>query len=636
MYTILILTNECREKLMKKKHRSMPAQKVNHSFAKQFRIICFLLSFMLLLYSVTAYALTPTSMPALDVSSTTAQRSIIDSYDVQLFGNGTWSLLEKEMIAVHENNNYYDGILMFIPLSDFVSQTEIPCVRITEDLNYHVIALDLGISLEYSHKIYNEECEIIGHDASLTSEWNKLDSGKYLVAINVFASDEERYASTASLFWLIVGDCDGRENMPVSTPTASPSPSPATSVNDWYWDFGNPEPAYDDKKEAFTYSVLEDGTYSLNSYVGKKNHVEIPEQVNGHYVTEIGSGAFHSNANVTTIILPDTIKKIGESAFGCCTALDTIHLPDSLTDIGECAFFACEALESIVLPEGISSIEKETFKLCTKLNSVTLPTSLCSIGERAFADCSSLSNIELPECLQLIGSRAFSYTCLRNTILPKSLQSVEPDAFHPSFHSLLVYPESYGAVYAQQNRIPYNAMGEDLTEKYSWLPPVNQLDSSVPHFYVRLTDENHAFFALWDPESKESYAVNQNNENFFDCMWKIDFRDQISDEKLNVLLSHVDCGFDTVSFLKPEEMIASLYYPETDDLWEIALHLPVQRYENWLIWNVAIPSSIPHKPDRMIDFSFFNVSEYEITIDISCDSRYEQYIFAADECMFTP
>jgi len=142
---------------------------------------------------------------------------------------------------------------------------------------------------------------------------------------------------------------------------------------------------------------------------------------------------------------------------------------------------------------------------------------------------------------------------------------------------------------------------------------------------------DRAFFALWDPLLKESYAVNQECDDVFDCMWKVYFQDQTSGERLQVMLSHVNKSFDAVSFLKPQEMVGSLYYPETDELWDIALHLPVQRYEQWLILNVTVPSAVDHKPDRKIDFSFFNVSEYEISINISSDSRYEQYTFAADE-----
>ena len=198
-------------------------------------------------------------------------------------------------------------------------------------------------------------------------------------------------------------------------------------------------------------------------------------------------------------------------------------------------------------------------------------------------------------------------------------------------YGYLVYPDSCGEEYAQRNGIPYNVMGENLAEKYSWLPSVKDLDTSAPHFYVNLLNGDRAFFALWDPRLKESYVVNQENDDVFDCMWKINFQDRISGESLNVMLAHVNKKFDTAPFLKPQEMVGSLYYPETDDLWDIALHLPVQRYEQWLIWNVTIPSAVNHKPDRKIDFSFFNVSEYEITINISRDSRCEHYTFAADE-----
>lgn len=181
-------------------------------------LICIVL--LALISNTIAYAVAPTSTPSPAPSPTPDTRSIMDSYDVQFFSDGTWSSLKKEMIVAHEYYRYADGILMFMPLSVFVEQREIPCIKLSEDFNYHVIALNPSVSLKYSHTIYNQEWDIILSGETPTSDWNKLDTGKYLMSINVYASDGDRYASTASLVWMVVGDYEEGEE-----PMASPAPA---------------------------------------------------------------------------------------------------------------------------------------------------------------------------------------------------------------------------------------------------------------------------------------------------------------------------------------------------------------------------------------------------------------------------
>lgn len=40
-------------------------------------------------------------------------------------------------------------------------------------------------------------------------------------------------------------------------------------------------------------------------------------------MVEIGKGAFANNVGLTTIEIPNTVKKIGESAFANCSVLKT-------------------------------------------------------------------------------------------------------------------------------------------------------------------------------------------------------------------------------------------------------------------------------------------------------------------------
>ena len=143
-----------------------------------------------------------------------------------------------------------------------------------------------------------------------------------------------------------------------------------------------------------------------------------------------------------------------------------VVIPDELdghpvTEIGEYAFVANYQLCSIVLPEGVTSIGNYAFNFCTSLSSVVLPEGLASIGDSAFNYCTSLSSVVLPEGLTSIGNCAFYYcTSLSSLALPESIASIGTDALKTMNQSLLVQvvPGSWAEVYALENGIPANTM----------------------------------------------------------------------------------------------------------------------------------------------------------------------------------
>ncbi|MBO4590138.1 MAG: leucine-rich repeat protein [Bacteroidaceae bacterium] len=108
-------------------------------------------------------------------------------------------------------------------------------------------------------------------------------------------------------------------------------------------------------------------------------------------VTALGFGSFYDAYYLTSIELPNSIKKIDDWAFEYCTRLSSIDLPSSLTTIGEGAFDDCTALESIEIPDAVTKIGQGAFYYCNNMLSVTLGRGLSEIGAGAFAYCNSLS-----------------------------------------------------------------------------------------------------------------------------------------------------------------------------------------------------------------------------------------------------
>ena len=114
-------------------------------------------------------------------------------------------------------------------------------------------------------------------------------------------------------------------------------------------------------------------------------------------------GAFYGCSSLKSIWLPPTVKTIDYAAF-MNSALSSISIPDGIKKIGSYAFSGCEFLKSISIPSGIESILDYTFRNCYSLSTVILPEGLSSIGKLAFFYCTDLHELEFPASLTTIGN----------------------------------------------------------------------------------------------------------------------------------------------------------------------------------------------------------------------------------------
>ena len=182
--------------------------------------------------------------------------------------------------------------------------------------------------------------------------------------------------------------------------------------------------------------VVQDGV--LIKYNGTAKDVVIPDGV-----TEIGKeafttylsydlllGAHYEGDSITSVFIPDSVKKIGDSAFRSCKMLTLVKLPSSSVTIGDSAFTDCGLLSAISFPSisltignsvfaypaitklnfGNSSVSigEYAFSNCEKLTSAS-GTNVTALNRGAFAYCSSLSDVNFPNT-STVGEFAFS-TC---------------------------------------------------------------------------------------------------------------------------------------------------------------------------------------------------------------------------------
>lgn len=135
--------------------------------------------------------------------------------------------------------------------------------------------------------------------------------------------------------------------------------------------------------EDYTYTT-NSGTITITSYTGVGGAVTITNIINGLPVTSIGTNAFAS-----------------------CTNLTSVTIPNSVTNIESYAFYHCTSLTNIVIPDSVITIRSQAFDNCTSLTSVTIPNSVTSIGSSTFTNCTSLSKIYFQGNAPSLGTSVF-------------------------------------------------------------------------------------------------------------------------------------------------------------------------------------------------------------------------------------
>lgn len=175
--------------------------------------------------------------------------------------------------------------------------------------------------------------------------------------------------------------------------------------------------------------------YDVNKNDGRYHgNVIIPSSIQydgqTYVVNSIGKEAFCDCEDLTTVSLPNTIKKIDESAFSLCYKLDNITIPESVESIGYLSFQFCKKLRSITIPNSVTIIENSAFLNCESLLSVKLPEKLQTLGQSVFMNCSNLESINLPQYLTTINDYCFcNCSKLSSLELPSSLMYIGSNAF---------------------------------------------------------------------------------------------------------------------------------------------------------------------------------------------------------------
>lgn len=114
-----------------------------------------------------------------------------------------------------------------------------------------------------------------------------------------------------------------------------------------------------------------------------------------------------SNTKLKSVTFPSTVLYIGSYAFQSCSNLTSLELSNSLSGIAGSCFLNCNNITSLTIGNSIKSISSYTFYGMSKLSAITIPASVTSMTDYAVY-CTSIKEITcLATTAPSIGSNTF-------------------------------------------------------------------------------------------------------------------------------------------------------------------------------------------------------------------------------------
>lgn len=232
------------------------------------------------------------------------------------------------------------------------------------------------------------------------------------------------------------------------------------------WAFGNP----------WNFELILKEKVAVNQVYYAVTELEIADGI-----TEIGAHAFEAHRAITHVALPQSVTKIGEKSFNYCTGMQSIELSNNLEEIGSTAL-SDTALTSIELPESLKKIQNGAFSGCKSLagdlkipsnvtvignaafvndtaltGTLTIGNSVQTIGDSAFSGCKFTGKLTIPDSVISIGDNAFTNNKFSEISLGRNLEKIGGSAFNTSgtYTGQLNIPDSVKEI----GKSAFNGMG---------------------------------------------------------------------------------------------------------------------------------------------------------------------------------
>jgi len=201
----------------------------------------------------------------------------------------------------------------------------------------------------------------------------------------------------------------------------------------------------------------------------KTELIQCPSSKSGDYVIptsviSIGGGAFRNCCNLTSIAIPNSLKKI-DGSFQYCTGLKSISIPSSVVSISDRSFDGFIGTINVDVNNAVYSssdgvlFDKEQTEILfcpvSKTGQYTIPPTLTKIRNDAFLGCNNLSSVVIPPFIKKIGSFGLSCNSLTSIYsrMPFPVElSVSTFSQVDSSACILYVPYGSKALYGKANQ----------------------------------------------------------------------------------------------------------------------------------------------------------------------------------------
>ena len=133
------------------------------------------------------------------------------------------------------------------------------------------------------------------------------------------------------------------------------------------------------QNELFEVTVYNSEIAEINKYLGKKQEVVIPSEIDGYPIKQISMMAFGNCTFLKKVDISEGINYIGTSVFRNCVNLEYVSLPKSLETIFFGAFSGCNSLRILEIPDNVSEIRPNAFYY---LNDIEIHVTLGSAADK--------------------------------------------------------------------------------------------------------------------------------------------------------------------------------------------------------------------------------------------------------------
>ncbi|MFF2179474.1 InlB B-repeat-containing protein [Lysinibacillus sp. NPDC058147] len=200
-------------------------------------------------------------------------------------------------------------------------------------------------------------------------------------------------------------------------------------------------------EDAFIIKDLGDGVAITKHYFGiSKDYINIPDELGGKPVIEIGYSAF-SGKSLVSVKIPSNVITIGELAFSS-NKLTNVDIPPNVRTIGQSAFYNNQ-LTSVKIPDGVTTIEPSAF-YNNRLTNVEIPSSVTTIKDFAFTN-NKLTSVEIPSGVTSIGYSAFNGNPITSVEIPESVTEIKSNAFYNNSLDFVTFTGTHNFKWSEKN-----------------------------------------------------------------------------------------------------------------------------------------------------------------------------------------